>query len=68
MAEILVKQNLVQNGAISNESEQEFILVNGTPYSKKRSEMDGGKTIIINNNSTPAPRNGININITKEDD
>ncbi len=30
--------------------------------------MDGGKTIIINNNSTPAPRNGININITKEDD
>ena len=68
MAEILVKQNLVQNGAISNESEQEFIMVNGTPYSKKRSEMDGGKTIIINNNSTPAPRNGININITKEDD
>ena len=68
MAEFLVKQNLVQNGTISKDSEQEFILINGTPYSKKREEMNGGNTIIINNNSTPAPRNGINININKADD
>jgi hypothetical protein len=69
MAELLVKQNLVQDGTISKESEQEFILVNGTPYSKKRSEMDGGNTIIINNNSaTPVQRNGINININKDDE
>lgn len=68
MAEFLVKQNLVQNGTISKESEQEFLLVNGTPYSQKRSEMGNGNTIIINNNSTPAPRNGINININKGDE
>ena len=68
MAELLAKQNLVQNGIISKESEQEFILVNGTPYSKKREEMNGGNIIIIHNNSTPVQRNGINININKEDD
>ena len=68
MAEVLVKQQLIQNGTITKESEQEFILVNGMPYSKKRSEMDGGNTIIINNGSTSAPRNGINININKDDE
>ncbi len=68
MAEFIVKQNIVQNGTISKDSELEFILINGTPYSKKREEMNGGNTIIINNNSTPVTRNGINININKSDD
>ena len=68
MAELLVKQNLIQNGTITEDAEAEFILVNGTPFSKQREELNGGNTIIINNGNTPVQRNGINININKDDD
>lgn len=61
MAEFLVRQNLIQNGTITADSEQEFIMVNGNPYTLRRNEL-GGNTIIINN-SNPTPRNGVQFNI-----
>lgn len=63
MAEILVKQNLIIDGTITEESEQEFILINGNPYSLQRNELGNNGTIIINNNSNPTPNNGVNFNI-----
>lgn len=63
MAEFIVKQNLVKDGNISEEAEQEFILVNGNAYSLKRNELGNNSTIIINNNTNPAPRNGVQFNI-----
>lgn len=62
MAEYIVKLNLVKNGEITPEAEQEFIMVNGREYSRKRNELNGGNTIIINN-SEPEPKNKFNINI-----
>lgn len=62
IAEFLTNQHLLSAEGISAEAEQEFILVNGNPFSLKRREMSGTNTIIINNNTTPAPKNGVNIN------
>lgn len=63
MAELLVRQNLIQDGTITEESEQEFILVNGNAYSQKRNELGNNSTIIINNNTNPTQKNGVNFNI-----
>ncbi len=62
MAEFIVKQNLVKDGDISADAEQEFILVNGREYSRKRNELNGGNTIIINNPESE-PKNKFNISI-----
>jgi len=61
LAEFLLEQKLVQDGVITEEAEQEFILINGNSYSMKRNELGGNGTIIINNNTTP--KNGVNFNI-----
>jgi hypothetical protein len=61
VAEFLVREELMPDGILTEESEKQFILVNGQPYSKKRAEL-GGNTIIINNNDE-SPRNGLNIHI-----
>ncbi len=60
LAEFLIEQKLVQDGVITEEAEQEFILVNGNPYTLKRNELGGNSTIIINNTT---PRNGVNFSI-----
>lgn len=59
LAEFLLEQKLIQNGTISEESENEFILVNGNPYAMKRKELNGGNTIIINQEQ--APKKGVTI-------
>lgn len=60
VAEYLLESKLVQNGTITKESEDEFILVNGNSFSSKYN--NNGNTIIINN-SNPTPRNGVQFNI-----
>ncbi len=60
LAEFLVEQNLIKDGTISEDSENEFVLVNGNPYAMKRKELGGGNTIIINEQA-PAPKRGVTI-------
>lgn len=69
LAEFLIESELVKDGQITKEAEDEFVLVNGTKNAEEKAQKLGGNTIIINNNtSTPVQRNGINININKDDD
>lgn len=67
LAEFLVESELVKNGTIAQEDEDEFILINGLKNTEEKNQKLGGNTIIINNNSsTPIQKNGINININKD--
>ena len=69
LAEFLVDAELVKDGIITADAEDEFILIHGNRNAEERNEKLGRNTIIINNNSsTPIQKNGINININKEDD
>jgi hypothetical protein len=62
LAMFLISQNLFVNGTITEESEKEFILLNGNEFSRERNELNHGNTIIIQENNT-TPTNGLNIKI-----
>ncbi|MDB5229142.1 MAG: hypothetical protein JWN78_3335 [Bacteroidota bacterium] len=61
LAKYLITYDLVQDGKITDESIEEFVLIIGQRFSQR---YNGSSTIIINNTEpSPAPKNGVNISI-----
>lgn len=60
MAAYLIETKLIQNGTITKEAEDEYVLVNGHTFSANK-PTNNGNTIIINNNTT-TPKNGVQFN------
>lgn len=61
MAAYLLETKLIQNGTITKEAEDEYVLTNGHTFSANK-PVNNGNTIIINN-SNPTPSNGVQFNI-----
>lgn len=65
MAENLAKGELVKDNALDDEKVDEYVLINGNQFSRRRQELNPN-TVIINNNppaNTQPNKGGVNINI-----
>lgn len=49
VAKCIVENELIKDGAIDQEAENNFVLVNGKKFSEQQQSSGGGSTIIINN-------------------
>jgi len=70
LAEFLIDSELIKDGTITQDAEDEFVLVNGNRNAEEKAQKLGGNTIIINNNgsSSPAIKNGAKIIINSDDE
>ena len=50
VAKCIVENELIKEGAIDQDAENNFVLVNGMKFSEQKQSSGGGMTIIINNN------------------
>lgn len=62
-AEMLADNNLIKDGELDSDAVQQFILINGAKYSKRRAELNPTNQTIIINQQQPAPQNGLNLNL-----
>lgn len=68
LAEFLIDSELIKDGTITQDAEDEFVLVNGNRNAEEKAQKLGGNTIIINNNgsSSPSIKNGAKIIINSD--
>ncbi|WP_341903317.1 hypothetical protein [Fluviicola taffensis] len=50
VAKCIVDNELIKDGTIDQEAENNFVLINGKKFSEQQQSSGGGSTIIINNN------------------
>lgn len=68
IAELIYDAKLIVNGEIDPEAQKKFIMVHGNRFTKRRNEISNNNKVIIidnSNNQPAAPRNGLNINISR---